>query len=72
MVATAGMQIFLQSLRASDGSGAGVFMSPLSIVYALTLALNAAGECQAVRSALGDGGAGWGQGRGRRGLWMGE
>ncbi len=44
-VAVAGMNVFLTALQGdADANHKGVFLSPLSIVYALTLALNGAGE----------------------------
>jgi hypothetical protein len=44
-VAQAGYSLFLMALKEGAGGPGGCFLSPLSIVYALSLAINGAGGC---------------------------
>lgn len=46
------MNVFLTSLQGAGEANQGVFLSPLSIVYALTLALNGAGPASATHAEL--------------------
>ncbi len=52
-IAAAGYKIFQQAYnQQSSASAKGVFLSPLSIVYALALAINGAGKASATSPAL--------------------